>query len=333
MLCPYIRSSSYGAYEYCALKYFFNYNLGWSEPSGLKAQLGTIVHKVMECLAACKQKIQKNEELVVNDEHIGEISFTKKSLGTKKFVLSLLDRSFDHYSQSDKTNNYSKKEYDTCEEWVWMALEYNNGQFDPRNRTIVAPEQEFDIPIMEDWAIMENGDRLAIKGTIDLITQLGDDTIEAVDWKTGARKNWATGEEKTYEKLQDDAQLLLYYYAISKLFPQFKYVIMTIFFIRSGGPFSMCFDESDHTKFLKKLEKRYKEILNDISPKPIKPSRNDFRCTRLCYFYKNNWPGSDKTMCNYVEDQIKVYGIEQATINCKRPDFDVNHYKAPGASE
>lgn len=336
MLCPYIRSSSYGAYEYCALKYFFNYVLGWSEPPNSKAQMGTVVHKVMEVLAVCKKTLQDEEnpkktKFSFTDEHIGEISFTKKSLFTKDFVSNVLDKSFDHYSQKDTTNNYGEKEYNTCAEWVDMGLEYNDGQFDPRNRIITAPEMEFDLPIMEDWALDQNGNRLAIKGTIDLVTQVGEDTLEVVDYKTGKRINWATGEEKTFEKLHDDAQLLLYYYAISKLFPQYKYVIMTIFFIRDGGPFSLCFDESDYSKFLSKLEKRYKEILNDSSPKPINKERSDFRCHRLCHFYKNRWPGSNQTMCHYVEDQIKVYGLDQAIIKCKKPDFDASSYKAPGA--
>lgn len=333
MLCPYIRSSSYGAYEYCALKYYFNYNLGWSEPPNLKAQLGTIVHKVMEVLACCKQIIQENKPLVVNDEHIGKIEFTKKSLSTKKFVSSILDKSFEHYSQSDKTNNYTSEEYKTCDKWTWMALEYNNGQFDPRNKIIIAPEQEFDIPIMEDWAIMENGDRLAIKGTIDLITEIDKTTLEVVDYKTGQRKNWATGEEKTYDKLQNDAQLLLYYYAISKIFPQYEHVIMTIFFIRDGGPFSMCFDDSDKEKFLKMLEKRYKEILNDINPKPIDKYRSSFKCKKLCHFYRTEWGNSGKSMCQYVEDNIKGHGIETTTKVCSNPSFSINKYKAPGASE
>ncbi len=334
MLCPYIRSSSYGAYDYCALKYFFSYNLGWNEPPNLKAQLGTIVHKVMECLAACKKRLQYGEHatMSIDDEHIGKVSFTKKSLYTKKFVVEILDRSFEHYSQSDKTNNYSSKEYKTCEEWTFKALNYNNGQFDPRNRDIIAPEQEFDLPIMEDWAIFEGG-RLAIKGTIDLITEIENNTIEVVDWKTGARKNWATGEEKTYEKLQDDAQLLLYHYAISRIFPQYDHIIMTIFFIRDGGPFSMCFDKSDNDKFLDKLRKRYSEILKDVQPKPVDPTRRNFKCQKLCHFYKSNWPDTDQNMCEYVDNHLKVYGLEETIKNCKNPKFNVNHYKAPGAAE
>ena len=80
--------------------------------------------------------------------------------------------------------------------------------FDPRNRNILYPEQQFDIVINKPWAKYSYDTKdgklegnLAIKGTIDLITQPNKDTLEIVDWKTGRRLNWATGEEKTQEKL------------------------------------------------------------------------------------------------------------------------------------
>ena len=80
--------------------------------------------------------------------------------------------------------------------------------FDPRNRNILCPEQQFDIVIDKPWAEYEYKTtketikgQLAIKGTIDLITQINDDTLEIIDWKTGRRLDWATGEEKTQSKL------------------------------------------------------------------------------------------------------------------------------------
>jgi hypothetical protein len=57
------------------------------------------------------------------------------------------------------------------------------------------------------------------KGTSDQSSIHGHPRIEVIDWKTGRRLDWATGEEKTYEKLCSDPQLLLYNYAISKLIP------------------------------------------------------------------------------------------------------------------
>mgnify|MGYP001226067038 FL=1 len=151
-----------------------------------------------------------------------------------------------------------------------------------RERKIVAAEPQFDIPIEEDWAkfdhVTPDGKKeklqLAIKGTIDLVTEVDDGVIEVIDWKTGRRLNWATGEEKTYEKLLVDPQLLLYNYAISKLFSDYKQAIMSIFYIRDGGPFSMCFDESDQANFLSMLEKRFKQIKRNDFPKPISKNRS-----------------------------------------------------------
>ena len=50
--------------------------------------------------------------------------------------------------------------------------------------------------------------------------------------------DWTTGEVKDYKKLENDPQLLLYYYAISKLYPEFPNRIMSIFFYKDkdGNP-------------------------------------------------------------------------------------------------
>ena len=340
MDCTYIRSSSYNQYEYCQMSYFLTYNLGWQQTSGKKAQLGTIVHKVMECLAKCKKEIQDNPDinkLEIKDDSVGKICFTKNSLYTKTFVDKLLKKSYEFYT-SNCVHSYSNSDVNFCKDLVKKAIEYNNGQFDPRNRKIVEAEPHFDILIEEDWAkykySLPNGKiiegQLAIKGTIDLVTEVDDGIIEVVDWKTGRRLNWATGEEKTYEKLCEDPQLLLYNYAISKLFPTYEQAIMSIFFIKDGGPFSICFDSDDQTKFLSMLEKRFKQIKRNNFPQPISKDRSSFKCTKLCHFYKNNWEGTNKTMCNYVEDHITAFGYEDTVDKCKRDGFSINFYEAPG---
>ena len=217
-------------------------------------------------------------------------------------------------------------------------MQYNKGLFDPRNRKIVAAEPHFDIEIEEDWAKfdyeMPDGQRitgnLAIKGTIDLVTEVEDGIIEVVDWKTGRRLDWATGEEKTYEKLCSDPQLLLYNYAISKLFPDYEQAIMTIFFIRDGGPFSMCFDASDREKFLEMLKLRFQQISRNQDPKPMSYTRNHWKCNKLCHFYKNNWEGTDKNMCIYIEEHLKNHGMDETVKKCTAKGFSVGHYEAPG---
>ena len=340
MIVTYIRSSSYNNYDYCQMQYFITYVLGHQSTSGKKAQLGTIVHKVMECLASCKKELQdanKKTGLSITDDAVGKITFTEKKLGTKKFVKDLLDLSYKHYTENC-THNYTGADLKFCTKSVDDALSYNDGQFDPRNRNVVASEPRFDIPIEEDWAKykykMPDGKvvegQLAIKGTIDLVTQVDDGVIEVIDWKTGRRLDWATGEEKTYEKLLVDPQLLLYNYAISKLFPEYKQAIMSIFYIRDGGPFSMCFDKSDQESFLGMLEQRFKQIKHNEFPKPISQRRSHFKCTKLCHFYKNNWPGTNISICEHVEEHLKAFGHDDTVERCSRDGFEIGYYEAPG---
>ena len=337
MLVTYIRSSSFNNYSFCQMQYFLTYTLGHQSTSGKKAQLGTIVHKVMEVLAGCQQLIQNKKKMLLVDDALGDIKFTKKKLASDKFVNDLVQMSYDWYTENC-THHYTKGDYKFCEETTWIALNHSDGTFDPRNRKIVASEPHFDIVIDEPWAkfdyTLPTGKRLegqlAIKGTIDMVTEVSDGTIEVVDWKTGKRMDWATGEKKTYEKLCSDPQLLLYNYAISKMFPEYEQAIMTIFFIKDGGPFSLCFDSKDREKFLETLKLKFQQISRNDMPKPLSRDRKHWKCTKLCHFYKNNWPGTEKNMCIHIEEHLKEHGMDKTVSECTAKGFSVGHYEAPG---
>lgn len=340
MIVTYVRSSSYNNYAYCEMQYFLTYVLGYQSLSGKKADLGTITHKVMEMLAKFKKKLQDNpkaRKIEVLDDALGTMSTTKSLLYKDAIINQLLNASFDYYTQRSSHNSFTKYDKQTCLDMCWAALNFNNGQFDPRNRNIVAAEPHFDIPIEEDWAKYEyeiDGKKikgqLAIKGTIDLVTESEPGIIEVVDWKTGRRLDWATGEEKTYAKLNSDPQLLLYNYAISKLFPEYNQAIMSIFFIKDGGPFSLCFDKSDQSKFLDMLKDRFVSIQKNNKPRPISQDRSNWKCTKLCHFCKNNWPETNESMCVYIDRYLQNNGMEKTIENCKRPDFDIGFYESPG---
>lgn len=340
MIVTYLRSSSYNNYAYCEMQYFITYVLGYQSLSGKKADLGTIVHKVMEALASLKKELQNNtlaKNITIIDDALGEISVTKTSLYKDAIIKTLLDKSFEYYSNRSPHNTFSKADKQNCLSMCFDTIQFNSGQFDPRNRHIVAAEPHFDILIEEEWAKYQyeidgkviNG-QLAIKGTIDLVTEIDENTMEIVDYKTGRRLDWATGEEKTYAKLNTDPQLLLYNYAISKLFPQYRQAIMSIFFIKDGGPFSMCFDRSDHDKFLEMLRVRFQEIQANNAPKPISNDRSSWKCTKLCHFCKNNWPETNQSMCVYIDSYIQKHGINKTITDCKREGFDIGFYEAPG---
>lgn len=322
------------------MQYFITYVLGHQPTSGKKAELGTIVHKVLEVLACLKKNIQDNPsktKIVIDDDAAGKVSINKSQLFKDDTIEELVSKSYTFYT-SQSVHKFTQADHNNCLKLVWDTLLYNDGQFDPRKRNIVQAEPHFDIPIEEEWAHYEytlpDGQQikgqLAIKGTIDLVTQTSDDVIEVIDWKTGRRLDWATGEEKTYEKLCSDPQLLLYNYAIAKLYPQYKQSIMSIFFIKDGGPFSMCFDRSDHDKFLSMLKAKFEHIKANNKPKPLSASRDSWKCTRLCHYYKNNWPGTDQNICTHVENSINKNGIDQTIKQCTKENFNIGFYSAPG---
>lgn len=371
MLISYARSSSIANWSYCSHQYFITYVLGKPHKAGLKALKGTCTHAVLEALARAKLAVQNNEDEFriaeydgvipidtntwlephfLTAEEIAAFNRTRINKSTYKhpcqlkkghvmygvdFVEDLIAKCCDYYSDPVKHGfEWKKVDRNDVANWVWMALDYNKGTFDPRRREIVDPERHFDIEIKQPWAKYDwtvRGKKvsghLGVKGTIDLITQVDEDTLEIIDWKTGQRLDWATGEEKTYKKLQTDFQLMLYHYVVKKLFPKVKTVFVTIFFVRDGGPFTLCFDDLtvEHTEAI--LQQKFEEIKAAKTTKKITPE--DFRCTKLCDFYKQGSPIAGKNYCQYVYDMIREVGIEKTTELLMEEGFNIGHYEAP----
>lgn len=330
----------------CEQQYFIEYVLGWRGPSGQKADKGTIVHKVLEILAVIKKSQQDNIP-IINDDVIGEINIENYNLN------KIIEKVYKYYSESTTHHKWSLKDYKDCHSWVYKAIEFNNGMFDPRNRFILQPEQHFDIEINKPWAKYsydtENGKldgNLALKGTIDLITLVNDNTIEIIDWKTGRRLDWATGEEKTQEKLEKDPQLRIYHYAISKLYPKIDHIIFSIYFINDGGPFSICFDKTDLPKTEEMLRQKFEVVKN--TKKPF--LKKSWMCNKLCHFGKTTFEntnidpqieyrenqicniGSPMTKCEQIKYDTDLHGIDFVVQNYKHKDHSFGKYKAPGST-
>jgi len=327
-------------YKFCEMQYFMTYVLGYRTDSGKKAELGTIVHKVMEVISFLKKFEQDNPKrktLECTDEVTGKIRIKAEELYTDDFLRTLEDLCFESYTKDSK-HKWTKGDRKEVTKLVNVVMEH--GVFDPRKRDILYPEPHFDMAIEEPWAKYDFVDaqgnhlegQLAIKGTIDLVTKVDDDTIEVVDWKTGQRKDWVTGEVKDYDKLQNDPQLLLYHYAISKMFPDYKNVIMTIYFIRpdQGGPFTLFFEDEDRDRFLGILKDRYKDIVKNDNPKPLSRDRSHWKCTRICHYCKNDWEGTNTNMCQYVGDYLDEHGMDKTVVDLTAPGHSIGYYEAPG---
>ena len=331
----------------CPMQYFIEYNLDIRSPPNKKADKGTICHKVLEILAGIKLSIQNNESIYV-DDILGNIKVDDYDL------IHITEKVYNYYTSQFKHHVWEIKDYKDCHLWVKKALTDHNGDFDPRNRLILQPEQHFDIVIKKPWAYYKYKTKneelegyLAIKGTIDLITKVNDDTIEIVDWKTGRRLDWATGEEKTLAKLQNDPQLRIYHYAVSQLYPNIAHIIFTINFINDGGAFSVCYDKSDLPKTEEMIRQKFETIKNTKAPQLNK----SWKCSKLCHFGKTTFENThvlpiieyrdnqlckvdtNMTKCEQVKHDIELMGIDHVVDNYTMPGYTVGKYKAPGSAE
>lgn len=346
MIITYFRSSSYNTHEMCPQQYFFEYVLGWRGPSGQKADKGTIVHKVLEILAFIKQA-EQNEQTEISDEIIGNIGIFDYDLN------EIIDTVYDFYAGKNDHHIWKDKDRTDCKNWVNKAITFNNGMFDPRNRFILQPEQHFDFAIPKNWAKYKyqtpDGElegHLALKGTIDLITQANEDTIEIIDWKTGRRLDWATGQEKTQEKLEKDPQLRIYHYAIKHLYPHIKHIIFSIYFINDGGPFSICFEDSDLVATELMLKQKFETIKKTRRPQ----LKKSWMCNKLCHFGKTTFENThiepiteyrdnqvthincNMSKCEQVKHDLDLYGIDNVVDMYKHPNHKFNYYQAPGST-
>jgi hypothetical protein len=329
------------------MQYFIEYNLGIRSPSGIKADKGTIIHKVLEILAYIKLSQQNKEDTYI-DDIVGKINVNKYSLNT------IIEKVYNHYSAQFKHHEWSIKDYKDCHLWVNKAITDHDGNFDPRNRNILQPEQRFDIVIEKPWAYYKYNTKegilegnLAIKGTIDLITTVNDNTIEIIDWKSGRRLDWATGQEKTLAKLQEDPQLRLYHYAVSALYPKIDHIIFTINFINDGGAFSVCYDKSDLPRTENMIREKFEIIKNTQKPELNKT----WKCTKLCHFGKTTFENSHvlpiveyrdnqvcavdnhMTKCEQVKHDINLIGMNKVIDKYTVEGYSVGKYKPPGSVE
>jgi hypothetical protein len=160
--------------------------------------MGTITHKVMQTLGDKKVAILNGLD-VVEDEETGR-TLTLEECDDLEL---LNDIAFEYYSSAFPEVNITQADKRKCLSWAEKAVAYEGGVLDPRNQDVVATELFFDFEIKKPWAkySYDLGGKtiegyLSIKGTVDLILKQNEEYYEILDYKTGKRLDWATGEEK-----------------------------------------------------------------------------------------------------------------------------------------
>jgi hypothetical protein len=263
-----------------------------------------------------------------------QIKYDHKRYGVD-LVEKICDKCIEYYESNDH-NKWGPIDRKHARNFTWMALDFSNGLFDPRKQEIVATENHFDIELDYDWAEYEYfiGDqhlkgKLRLKGTIDLTTSIGDSIICIQDFKTGRKMDWLTGKAKTYDTLHNDPQLLLYYYVAKKLYPE-KEVYINIFFIRDGGPYTLCFSDDKLEEALEMFKKSFQDMKTMQIPRLLDKTHKHFMCNRVCTYYKEKMNG--QRICDFIHKEIKKNGIDYVTETYTKPGHDLSFYSPPGAT-
>lgn len=292
------------------MKYTFEYLFGFPGKSGAKALMGTIFHKAQELRAQASMAIKAHKYSFIDD------NFDEVLVSDALKPPWALRKSFDYYTEKNLHFNMGDKEYVEIEKWIYNCLN-DYYQYDPLNLNIIQTEQFFDIEIKEPWAKYEGiikGKKvegyLRICGTMDLIIQVAYDTYELLDYKSGSmRSDFATDEVKDLKYLENDVQLLLYGLALNYLWPD-KHWILTLFYIRAGGMFSILGDNEMLNRARAMIEKMFKEISLCESPTQLDQSHRNWKCKHLCPFSKSDSYTRGQSICNHYKAKIDRKGLQ-----------------------
>lgn len=161
----------------------------------------------------------------------------------------------------------------------------SDGEF---KKKIIGAEVPFDMEL----------EGVRVRGVMDLVFEEDEDTVEVCDYKTG--------KSMSYDKAFNDAQVRIYGAVARKLYPQYKYVMVTLHYLRKK-PVSVPLGPEDDEKTFASLHRRVDEIVSNENPQQVRPSKYGFPCD-WCVGYDN---------CVDLRQQFVVDGkFRLPTISC-----------------
>lgn len=293
----------------CQWKYALNYVLGIKDPSNKAAMIGNSVHKALEIRAW--QKLAKQR---------GETKFKEPETGREFTVGEATPRVCINHAWAVYFPGlpYQGESYQTVVELFNRVL--NDRLYDPDNLDIVQPEQYFDLQIPDEWAAMNFVDphsgepiigQLAIRGTVDLVYREPNGSLAYCDWKTGRKWDWVRKAPKDFNGLMEDFQMLLYYYALRRLYPNEPDVLMTIYFVREDGPTTLAYTDKQVELCLKKICERYRRIVKCEMPTRMmdKVGPKGQPCS-YCSYNKEK-VASGESICDYYWGELQTLGMDK----------------------
>ena len=287
MKVEYLSASRSDVFVSCPFRYFLQYHLQLPElkkdtiqtTKGSAAHLALEMHaKGQDGTAALKDYYAENQPWKLDNRKPGKgwpHPVEKACNGCKwavdtgtGTVCSIAKRSITDFDGCPKPN------FEEDLKLVNYAIDRPDTPF---SRKIIGVETPFELEI----------EGFKAHGYIDLLTEIDSDTMEVRDYKTGVKA-------KNTDEMYKDLQMRIYSVAAKRLFPQYKYVEMTLDFLRTK-PVTIIFGPDDDKKTIEVLKEIHKKITNSIDP----PRKKSFKCS-WCVGYER---------CGQIRDQYVKDGV------------------------
>ncbi len=316
MHAPHATASRIKSYKNCEFKYFLEYHLMYPpmKTGNIYAEKGSAIHVALEMWARAKLGL----------EEPADVDFDK--------VLR------EYYAETElwKLDNRAKGGHPhpvekTCESCPWAS---KDGMCEISNKPIVNTEgcprpnfqEDYDLTLktlertdynplkivadkdgnevfekkilgVEHKFEMKLGG-VPVRGVMDLVFEDDDETLEVCDYKSG--------RSMSYNKAFADAQVRIYGAVARILWPQYKYILVTLHYLKTR-PVTVSLSEKDDELTMKSLQNRYKEMGDNDTPSRMK----NWLCT-FCVGYDE---------CGKIYNNLKVDGkFRLPIISCAHPD-------------
>lgn len=285
-------ASAIGLYNHCPFSYYLHYILGMESKAGKAALQGNIVHQALEWMI----KLRKCGKTNVDPMWLLHRAWDEHTAATPEISIRKVTTRIDKETGGFKEAADFKKCRIALE--TILADDYHN----PYKLTVLDGEQWFALEMPgEEWQCLDKDGKLyqfAVRGFIDLVHEIDDDTIEIVDWKTGNRKNFYTQEPIDEIVLMQEIQPRLYHLAAYFLYPKYKNILITFFYANEGGPVTIALSHDDLVDTIAFLHTFFTTVKSDTL---IRRSLH-WSC-KMCSFGRNG-------ICDRVWSDLHTLGGE-----------------------
>lgn len=295
MKCNSMSASRYKCYGYCEFMYYLTYELGIQQKKKWATENGSFCHEIYEELANAvkegrKPKIKRLWVRELVEAYRNERTIENKFGAEEKIppLWTLSPKALEREKRCDKCPYFSAgkcwvtgkkiEDFEGCPRdefdmsvWLIERVLEDKGRLNPQNKKIIGVEDKFDLEIK-----INDEHTIKMRGFLDVVSELDDETIEIEDYKTGKFT-------QNYRSCLEDPQFLIYYMAGRQMYPRYKWIFITPHWLqrKSGASPTLAFGPDDEARVRQMLIDRYLEIVHNDFPQR--------RCDRSNGFVNFDW--------------------------------------------